>query len=289
MSRYTSPGSYSGAFGHASPPPPPPPPVPGTRGGDGKRRSALGAAALVIGLLALLFGWIPVLGLIMLLPAKLAILLGVVGFVAATVTGRTGKLLPFVAALVGVVAFIVPPLSTALFGLAVTPWAYTVGMDQVQIELEHDLKRQGVATEQSERISAEVGDALRSFARPSQWREGIGAAHRFGLITDDYRHALDRLDEDDVAGRAKAAEQFEQELGRLAERYGADLTKADLKLIAAHLGRDIQRSADNVRQWNRRAAQEHRMLYGIHRDGRGRAGAQVWVEDACPAGRCDGQ
>lgn len=241
MSRYPS-SSYPGAF---SPTAPPPPPVPGAPVSTGKRRSALGAAALVIGLLALLLGWIPVLGMAMVLPAMLAILLGTLGFVSAVVSRRTGKALPFVAAFVGVVAFIIPPASTALFALAITPWAYTVGMDQVQIEMEHDLKRQGIASDQAERVSEEVGDALRSFARPSRWREGISAAHRFGLICDDYHSALYGLDEDDEDGRAEAARIFEQNLAGLAERFDADLNDEDIKLIAAHLGRDIERRVSN--------------------------------------------
>ena len=105
MSRYDQP--YSGAFYSTNPPnPPAPPAVPGE-----KRRSGLGAAALVLALLAMLFGWVPILGLVMIPPALLAILLGVVGFVAAVVTGRTGKALPFIASVIGVFALLVPPCS----------------------------------------------------------------------------------------------------------------------------------------------------------------------------------
>src|SRR5688500_1121417 len=166
MSRYDPPaGGYSGAFSHPAAPTPPP-------AGEPRRRSGLGAAALVLGVLALLLGWIPIVGLAMFPPAILAIALGVLGFIFAVVSGRTGRALPFIAATVGVFALLVPPATTALFALSITPWAYTVGMDQVQIELEHDLKRQGVDGDQAERVSEAPGDALRAFARPSQWRGG---------------------------------------------------------------------------------------------------------------------
>lgn len=246
MSRYDPPASgYSGAFYSTPPAPSSGPPAE-------KRRSGLGAAALVLGILALLFGWIPILGLTMIPPALLAVVLGVVGFVAAVVTGRTGKALPFIASVIGVFALLLPAASTVVFALSVTPWAYTVGMDQVQIELEHDLKRQGVPTDQAERVSYEVGQALRSFARPSQWREGIAAAHRFGLICEDYRNDLLKLDEDDAEGRARAAEGFRAELQRLAEMHGATLTDEDLNLLSDFVGREQIRRADNYRQWNRR-------------------------------------
>lgn len=251
MSRYDQPaGAYSGAFSY--PPPPVPPALEAT---SVKRRSGLGAAALVLALLALLFGWVPVLGLAMIPPALLAIGLGIIGFVAAVVTGRTGKALPFIASVVGVFALLVPPASTLVFALSVAPWAYTVGMDQVQIELEHDLKRQGVADDQAERVSEEIGDALRNFANPGQWREGIAAIHRFELICDDYRSELMDLDEDDEPGRALAAQRFRNDLARLADRNGVDLNNEDLKLLSDAFGRDQERRADNMRQWNRRVEQ----------------------------------
>ena len=256
MSRYDQP--ISGAFYSTNPPAPPGPPAAPAE----KRRSGLGAAALVLGLLALLFGWVPILGLVMIPPALLAILLGVAGFVAAVVTGRTGKALPFIASVIGVFAVLVPPAATVVFALSVTPWAYTVGMDQMQIEMEYELKKQGVAAEQAERVSMQVGDVLRSFACPSQWREGIAAAHRFGRICDDYRHTLIRLDEGDSEGREEAANWFRDELRRLALMHGADLNDEDLLLLADMVEREEIRKADNYRQWGRRTAEQYRLQYG---------------------------
>ena len=251
MSRYDQP--YSGAFYSTNPPnPPAPPAVPGE-----KRRSGLGAAALVLALLAMLFGWVPILGLVMIPPALLAILLGVVGFVAAVVTGRTGKALPFIASVIGVFALLVPPAATVLFALSVTPWAYTVGMDQMQIELEYDLKKQGVPPDQAERVSSEIGNALRSFARPSQWREGIAAAHRFGKICEDYRDNLQLLEIDDAIGRELAAERFDSDLHRLMESHGANLSPDDVSLITDMIQRDLIRKADNYHQYGRRASQRY--------------------------------
>ncbi len=242
MSRYDTHGAFSYP---AAPPPSPTPDQP-------RRRSGLGAAGLVLAILALAFGWIPIIGLAMLPPALLAVVLGIIGFVAAVVTGRTGKALPFIAATIGVFALLIPPAATVLFALSVTPWAYTVGMDQVQVEMEYDLKRQGVEPEQAERLSAEIGDALRSFAHPSQWRDGIAAAHRFGRICDDYRYRLVTLEEGDLEGRQQAAEAFRTDLSRLAERQGVDLDQEDLKLLADVFGREQIQRADNWRQRERR-------------------------------------
>ena len=255
MSRYDQP--YTGAFYSTNPPAPPAPPATPSE----KRRSGLGAAALVLALLALLFGWVPILGLVMIPPALLAIFLGVVGFVAAVVTGRTGKALPFIASVIGVFAVLVPPAATVVFALSVTPWAYTVGMDQMQIEMEYELKKQGVPSDQAERVSMQVGDVLRSFACPSQWREGIAAAHRFGRICDEYRHTLIRLDEGDSEGREAAGEWFRDELRRLAEMHGAALSDEDLLLLADMMEREQIRQADNYRQWNRRTSERYHLEY----------------------------
>jgi hypothetical protein len=217
---------------------------------------------LVLALLALLFGWIPIVGLAMVPPALLAILLGVVGFVAAVVTGRTGKTLPFIASTIGVFALLVPPASTLVFALSMAPWAYTVGMDQVQIELEYDLKRQGVETEQAERVSEEIGDALRSFAKPGKWREGIAMVHRFELICDDYRSALINLDEGDAEGREQAAAAFRADLARLADRQDLDLAEGDLDLLTEVFGREQIRRVDNWRQYNRRVESQYFMNEG---------------------------
>ena len=244
MSRYDQPaGGYSGAFSYPAPPAPPAEP---------KKRSGLGAAALVLALLALLFGWVPIIGLVMIPPAMLAVLLGVVGFVAALVTGRTGKALPFIASTIGVFALLVPPAATVAFGLAMAPWAYTVGMDQVQIELEYDLKRQGIEAEQAERVSEEIGDALRSFAKPGKWREGIATMHRFEQICEDYRRTLQDLEADDAAGQELAANAFRADLTRLAERQGMNLAEEDLELLTDVLGREQIRRVENWRQYNRR-------------------------------------
>jgi hypothetical protein len=249
MSRYEPPsGNYSGAFSY---PPPPPPPA------EAKKRSGLGAAALVLGLLALMFGWIPIVGLAMVPPAMLAILLGVAGFVAAVVTGRTGKALPFIASTVGVFALLVPPAATTIFAVSMAPWVYTVGMDQVQIELEYDLKRQGIDSEQAERVSEEIGDALRSFAKPGKWREGIATVHRFELICEDYRRALMDLDEEDAEGRELAAARFRADLSRLADRQGVDLAEGDLELLTDVFGREQIRRVDNWRQYNRRVESQY--------------------------------
>lgn len=245
MSRYEQP--YTGAFYSTNPPAPPTPQ-------DQKRRSGLGAAALVLGLLAMLFGWIPVLGLVMIPPALLAVLLGILGFVVAVVTGRTGKALPFIGTVVAAFALLIPPAATALFALSVTPWAYTVGMDQVQIELEYDLKKQGVATDQAERVAEQIGDTLRSFAHPRQWRDGIAALHRFERICEDYRRELVRLEEDDYTGRGAAAQRFRDEIARLAEIHGAQLSDEDLDLLADVFGRQQIRSADDQRHWQRQVS-----------------------------------
>src|SRR5690606_17409475 len=135
MSRYDpNDRGYPGAFAHPAPPPAP------VQAVDVKRRSGLGAVALVLAIMALLFGWVPVVGLLMIPPALLALALGILGFAVAVVTGRTGRILPFVASILAVFGMALPAASTALFALAVTPWGYTVAMDQVQIELEQDLK-----------------------------------------------------------------------------------------------------------------------------------------------------
>ena len=88
MSRYEpSAGGYSGAFSYPSAPPPPP------QASAPRRRSGLGAAALVLALLALLFGWIPIVGLVMVPPALLATF-PAVGGIPTIVVGsaeRTGK------------------------------------------------------------------------------------------------------------------------------------------------------------------------------------------------------
>ena len=258
MSRYDPPaGGYSGAFSYPAAPTPPPAAEP-------KRRSGLGAAALVLALLALLFGWIPIVGLAMIPPAMLAIGLGVIGFIFAVVSGRTGKALPFIAATIGVFALLVPPAATAVFALSITPWAYTVGMDQVQIELEHDLKREGVDDDQAERVSEEFGDALRSFARPSQWREGIATMHRFALICDEYRGELMDIDEGDTEARELAAAAFRSDLARLAERQGVDLADEDLELLADYFGREQIRQVDNWRQWERRTQTQY--LYELEQE-----------------------
>lgn len=214
-----------------------------------RRASGLGAGGVLLAVIALLFGWIPFIGLAMLLPAALAVLLGIVGFAAATVTGRSRRGLPVMATLLGVMAMLIPPLSTTLVALTAVPWVYTVGMDQVQIELEHDLQENGITADQSERIGQEIGDVLRRFADPGQWREGIALARRFELISEDFRDDLRQIDPQDTAALEARSEAFGEALRRLAERYEVDLAPEDMDLVIEVFRKEQVDCVERWRTW----------------------------------------
>lgn len=216
-----------------------------------KRASGLGAAGLLLAIIALLFGWIPIVGLAMLLPAVLAVALGVIGFAAASVTGRSGRGLPILATFLGAFACLIPPISTILVALTAVPWVYAVGMDQVQIELEHDLKQQGVPSEQSERVGEEIGDVLRRFADPGQWREGIALAHRFERITENFRRDLREIDPDDTVAIERRSEAFGDDLRRLARRYEVNLSEEDMDLVIDALRKQQVERVEQWRAWQR--------------------------------------
>lgn len=193
-----------------------------------RRASGLGAAGLLLGGIAFLFAWVPLLGLIMIVPAAFAVVLGVLGFAKGTVTGKTRRGMPFMATLVGTSALLVAPAATVVGTMAAVPWGVRVASDQVEIELEHGLKQNGVAADRAARISAEVGEAMRHFAQPTHWREGIAAAHRFGLLVDDYERAVRTLQAEDER-RAELTEQFAQGLVDLAHRYDIELATGDIR------------------------------------------------------------
>ena len=197
-----------------------------------RRGSGLGAAGLLLAVIALLFAWIPFLGLIMIVPALIAVVLGVVGFAAGTITGKSKRGMPVLATLVGTSALVVAPASTLVGTMAAAPWGIRVAGDSAEVELEHSLLQNGVSEDRAEYISAEVGGALRHFAAPANWREGIRAMHRLGLAMDDFERANRSGSE---VRKADALRQLEDNLARIAERHEVDLTAQDIRDVIASI------------------------------------------------------
>jgi hypothetical protein len=183
------------------------------------RGSGLGGGAMMLAVAAFLIAWIPFLGLLMLLPAALAGLLGVISFGRATFRGDTRRGAPVLAVLAAAATFVVAPASS-LVGVAFAgPWMIGVAADNAQVELESALRDNGLARSEAERIGQEVGDVLRGFAPPDQWRDGIEAMHRLEVAMDDYERFGDSTG-DLVA-----------DLQAVASRYGADLSPSDVEAI----------------------------------------------------------
>ena len=82
----------------------------------------LGIIATVIGSLAFLFSWIPVLGLVAIPFALVGLLLAFIGLVVSLATGFRSIAMPIVAGLICILAMIVPIVITALLAaLSETP------------------------------------------------------------------------------------------------------------------------------------------------------------------------
>ena len=191
-----------------------------------RRGSGLGAAGLLLAVIALLFAWIPFLGLVMIVPALIAVVLGVVGFAAGTITGKSKRGMPVLATVLGTSALVVAPAATLVGTMAAAPWGIRVAGDSAEVELEHSLLQNGVSEDRAEYISAEVGAALRHFAAPANWREGIRAMHRLGLAMDDFDRATRSGSE---VQKADALRQLEENLARIADRHDVDLTTQDIR------------------------------------------------------------
>lgn len=211
--------------------PPAPSPAPASEPEGRKRRSGLGAAGLLLGVIALLISWIPLVGLLAVLPALLAVLLGVVGVGTATVSGRTKRGLPIMSALVGVGALLLTGVSTLIGAAVALPYGGSVAADQAQVEIEHALARNGTSDDEAARIGEEIGDTLRDFARPENWRDGISFMHRFGLLQEDFERDLRRTGTMEFDRRAEIVSGFEADLATLARRAGMELSRDDVRAV----------------------------------------------------------
>lgn len=78
----------------------------------GTTASALGTASFVVGVLALLFGWIPFLGLLAIPVATIGILLAGLGLLIAMFNGLRGAGMPLLGAAICVAAWFLPLAST---------------------------------------------------------------------------------------------------------------------------------------------------------------------------------
>ena len=78
----------------------------------GRSANGLGVASLVIGIVALLISWVPLIGLMVLPLAVIGLILGGVGIVMATTNRRSGVGFPIAGAAVCLLAAIVPVLLT---------------------------------------------------------------------------------------------------------------------------------------------------------------------------------
>ncbi len=216
------------------------------------RRSGLGSAGLLLGFIALVISWIPFVGLLAVLPALAAILLGVVGFATATVSRRTKRGTPVMATLVGVGALFLTGVSTFIGAMAALPYGGAIAADQAQVELEHALARNGTSDADAARIGEEVGDTLRNFAKPENWRDGISFMHRFGLLQEDFERDLRHTGTLDFARRAELLGDFEADLATLARRAGMDLSRDDVRtVVEAIQSREEERRAERAR-WHSR-------------------------------------
>lgn len=225
--------------------------------GSARRTSSLGVAGVLLGSLAMLFGMIPLVGLLMIVPAVFAIILGTVGFTKATVVRTTKRTAPAAAIVLGSFGIFVPLLSTTLLATTAVPFAYGVAVDQMEIQTEFDLKRGGMSDQAAERVSTLLGDTLRKYGKSENWREGIRLASEVGRLTDDFDRDLRRLD-DNAAAKAQRTEQFENDLARLAGEYGIDLSTEDLEQLSTAL--------ENLHEMHREQREAELEHWRQHRD-----------------------
>ncbi len=242
---------YTGAFA---------PPVDPSR----RARSTLGVGAMLLALLALSFAWVPVIGLLMLIPAVLAVLLGILGFTKASVDGKTRRGLPFVATVMGLFAMMLAPAATLVGAMIAVPYGIAIAADQTQVALEHELTRGGMANDDAERIGVEVGDALRSFAQPSNWREGISAAHRFGRLVEDFERDTRQLGDGDVLEQTALLAEFKTDMAALANRYGVELSTEDFDKLVTAFQKHHEREQAERERWEQRMS--HGMVITVDRD-----------------------
>ena len=217
-----TPADTAGAF---APDPPTPSAAP-------RPRSTAGAGGVLLGVAALAFAWVPVVGLVMVIPAVAAVVLGVAGFAG----GRSRRGLPALAVFLGLATLVVAPAGTAVGALLAGPWLVGVAGDATQANLERELARNGLDRNRADRIAGAVGDAVRDHAAPAEWRDGIDLAHRVGLAVEDYERAERRLAPGDVVGRMVALRTLNGDLSRTADRHGVALSPTDVQDLTLALG-----------------------------------------------------
>ncbi len=108
----------------------------------------MGICAIVVGVMGLLIGWVPFLGLFAIPVAIVGIVLAVIGFILALVKGGKGIGLPLLGGFICVVAIVVPVLSTG--GTSV---AMTKAVDEVR-------KAAAVSPPVSEEVSVATPDSV---------------------------------------------------------------------------------------------------------------------------------
>ena len=183
------------------------------------RRSRAGALGVGLGVAAILVGLVPVLGLAMLVPAAGAVLLGLVGLVKATATGRTSIKLPVLATALGAAGMVTPLVSTAAVAVVAAPQMAGFVADQAQVDLEFDLRAAGVGDRRAAVLAERLSDGLRHYAHPADWPAAVTAVHRLGRTMEAY--------EDGHRTRPQTL----ADLQRLADDAGVDVGAADLDLL----------------------------------------------------------
>ena len=89
----------------------------GSRGGT---PFAIGLVAFVVAVMSLMVGWVPFLGLLAIPGAVIALLLAGLGLLISLFSGLKGFAMPFVAAVVSVLAIVLPLSSTAVTSVGIT-------------------------------------------------------------------------------------------------------------------------------------------------------------------------
>ena len=106
----------------------------------------LGIIAIVVGVLSLLVGWIPLLGLLAIPVAIIGLILAGIGFVIALCKGGKGIGMPLLGGVICVAAFVVPILMSALVAQAVGETSIAVAEQKQSHETEESKTNADPAT-----------------------------------------------------------------------------------------------------------------------------------------------
>ena len=133
----------------------------------------LGIIATVIGVLALLFGWVPFLGLLAIPVAVIGGALAALGLVIALVKGFRGAGMPLLGGAICVVAVILPLVSTGSTSVAITET-----MDEVSRELETQreaLKEEAIRKQEQENAvkAAYIAEHLELYDVSAKYRDSL--------------------------------------------------------------------------------------------------------------------